>query len=200
MSAFWYGMGTSLSLIVAIGAQNAFVLKQGLKQQYVLWVVLTCALSDSILICLGITGFAHSIAKFPQLLRFAQYAGAVFLFAYGLRSFYQALSQNTALNPSSIESESLVKTMGMCLAFTWLNPHVYLDTVLLLGSISSQFNEQLGFFACGAILSSWLFFFSLGYGARLLQPVFIRPFSWKVLESLIGCLMWGIAWHLVSAP
>ncbi|MCG2573528.1 MULTISPECIES: LysE/ArgO family amino acid transporter [Acinetobacter] len=197
MSAFWYGMATSLSLIVAIGAQNAFVLKQGLKQQYVLWIVLSCALSDSILIFLGVTGFSKAIGQFPQLLMFAQYAGALFLFCYGLRSFYQALYSNAALTPSQTEPESLTKIMMMCLAFTWLNPHVYLDTVLLLGSISSQFTHQLEWFACGAILSSWLFFFSLGYGARLLQPIFNRPVSWKILDTVIGGVMWGIAWQLL---
>ncbi|WP_111895831.1 LysE/ArgO family amino acid transporter [Acinetobacter sp. MB5] len=197
MSAFFYGLGTGFSLLLAIGAQNAFVLKQGLKQQYMFWVALICAVSDSILIFGGISGFSQIIRQFPQIPLIAQYAGALFLFAYGLRSFYQAIYQNAALTPSQLEPESWIKIIGMCLAFTWLNPHVYLDTMLLIGSISTQFSPSIGLFSVGAILASWLFFFSLAYGARLLLPIFQLPLSWKILDAVIGLVMWGIALRLI---
>lgn len=199
MSAFFYGFGTGFSLILAIGAQNAFVLKQGLKQQYMLLVALICAASDSILIFAGVSGFSHVMAQFPQILTIAQYAGALFLFAYGLRSFYQAFYQDAALSPSELEPENWIKIMLMCLAFTWLNPHVYLDTMLLIGSISTQFSAHRFLFASGAMMASWIFFFSLAYGAKLLLPIFQQPRAWKILDACIGLLMWIIAirllWH-----
>ncbi|MHA3052780.1 LysE/ArgO family amino acid transporter [Acinetobacter sp. ANC 4640] len=198
MSAFFYGLGTGFSLLLAIGAQNAFVLKQGLKQQYLFGVALVCALSDSILIFLGVTGFSYVIVQFPYIPTIAQYVGAMFLFGYGLRSFYQAIYSDAALAPSQHEPESRLKIIGICLALTWLNPHVYLDTLLLVGSISTQFAPRIDLFASGAILASWLFFFSLAYGAKILLPIFQRPQSWKILDAAIGCVMWGIALHLVT--
>ncbi|MHA3105103.1 LysE/ArgO family amino acid transporter [Acinetobacter sp. ANC 3791] len=199
MSAFFYGLGTGFSLLLAIGAQNAFVLKQGLKQQYLFWVALICALSDSLFIFLGVKGFSHVVVQFPHIPMIAQYVGAVFLFGYGLRSFYQALYSNVALAPSQHEPESRLKIIGICLALTWLNPHVYLDTMLLVGSVSTQFTPETHLFACGAILASWLFFFSLAYGAKILLPIFQRPQSWKILDTVIGCIMWGIALHLATS-
>lgn len=193
MSVFLSGMGTGFSLILAIGAQNAFVLKQGLKRQYIFWICLICALSDALLIYLGVTGFEKMIDRFPMILILAKYFGAIFLFCYGLRSFYSAFKQNTTLKPSEIEKDSLLKVIGVCLAFTWLNPHVYLDTVILVGSISAQFAEQRDQFALGAMLASCVFFFCLGYGARILQPIFEQAIAWKILDFLIGVIMWVIA-------
>ncbi|ENX04751.1 LysE/ArgO family amino acid transporter [Acinetobacter courvalinii] len=197
MTAFFYGLGIGFSLILAIGAQNAFVLKQGLKQQHVFWVCLICALSDSILIYLGVTGFSKIVVDFPLLVTLAKYFGAAFLFLYGLRNFYSAIQNNSGLNPSEIEKDSLLKIIGMCLAFTWLNPHVYLDTVILVGSISVQFADQIYLFAAGTILASWIFFFALGYGARALLPLFKKASSWRVLDVLVGLMMWAIATKLL---
>lgn len=197
MSAFVYGLGIGFSLILAIGAQNAFVLKQGLKQQYVFWVCFICALSDSILIYFGVTGFSKVIANFPLLLTVSKYFGAAFLFFYGLRNFYSAIKNSSSLNPSNIEKDSLLKIIGICLAFTWLNPHVYLDAIILIGSISVQFSDQLYQFAAGTILASWIFFFSVGYGAKMLLPLFKRATSWKILDVLIGITMWTIATMLI---
>lgn len=197
MSAFVYGLGIGFSLILAIGAQNAFVLKQGLKQQYVFWVCFICALSDSILIYLGVTGFSKIVVNFPLILIMSKYFGAAFLFFYGLRNFYSALKSTSSLNPSDIEKDSLLKIIGMCLAFTWLNPHVYLDAIILIGSISVQFSDQLYLFAAGTILASWIFFFSVGYGAKMLIPLFKKATSWKILDVLIGVTMWTIATMLI---
>ncbi|RZG85777.1 LysE/ArgO family amino acid transporter [Acinetobacter venetianus] len=197
MSAFVYGLGIGFSLILAIGAQNAFVLKQGLKQQYVFWVCFICALSDSILIYLGVTGFSKIVVNFPLILIVSKYFGAAFLFLYGLRNFYSALKSTSSLNPSDIEKDSLLKIIGMCLAFTWLNPHVYLDAIILIGSISVQFSDQLYLFAAGTILASWIFFFSVGYGAKMLLPLFKKATSWKILDVLIGVTMWTIATMLI---
>ena len=197
MTAFFYGLGIGFSLILAIGAQNAFVLKQGLKQQHVFWVCLICALSDSILIYLGVTGFSKIVVDFPLIVTLAKYFGAAFLFLYGLRNFYSAIQNNSGLNPSEIEKDSLLKIIGMCLAFTWLNPHVYLDTVILVGSISVQFADQIYLFAAGTILASWIFFFALGYGARALLPLFKKASSWRVLDVLVGLMMWVIATKLL---
>lgn len=197
MVTFLTGLGVGFSLILAIGAQNAFVLRQGLKREYVFGVCLICALSDSILIYLGITGFSKIVVEFPLITIFAQNFGAVFLFIYGLRSFYSAFRKNTRLDPSSIEKANIYRVLGTCLAFTWLNPHVYLDTVVLVGSISTNFTSELHIFAMGAILSSWIFFFSLGYGAKFLLPLFQNSISWKILDFLIGIMMWFIAINLL---
>lgn len=197
MVTFLTGLGVGFSLILAIGAQNAFVLKQGLKREYVLSVCFICALSDSILIYLGITGFSKIVVEFPLITIFAQYFGALFLFIYGLKSFYSAFRKNTHLDPSHIEKTNLYRVLGTCLAFTWLNPHVYLDTVVLVGSISTNFTDELPTFAMGAILSSWIFFFSLGYGAKFLLPLLQNSISWKILDFLIGVIMWVIAINLL---
>ncbi|MEE8365152.1 MAG: LysE/ArgO family amino acid transporter [Gammaproteobacteria bacterium] len=197
MNTFIFGFSLGFSLILAIGAQNAFVLKQGLKGEHVFWVCLICALSDAILILFGVSGFHVLVTKLPGLIPIARYGGALFLFGYGLRSFRTAWLSRHSLAPSEIQSSSLRKSLLTCLAFTWLNPHVYLDTVVLLGSVSTQFTGQVHLFAFGATSASFVFFFSLGYGARLLRPVFARPRAWQVLEVLIGTIMWSIAVRLV---
>lgn len=200
MTSFFYGFGVGFSLILAIGAQNAFILKQGLKRQHVFWICLICALSDSILIYLGVVGFSNIFIDFPIIITFAKYFGAAFLFFYGLRHFYLSINGNSVLNPSEIERDSLIKTIGLCLALTWLNPHVYLDTVVLVGSIAIQFKDQKYLFAMGTMLASWVFFFSLGYGAKLLLPLFKKAISWRILDALVGVIMWVIAISLSSTP
>lgn len=197
MHALLFGFSLGFSLILAIGAQNAFVLKQGLKNEHVLLVCFICALSDAALILIGVGGFHVLVASFPSLVNIARFGGAVFLFIYGLISFYNAARVQQGLQPSEIKSSSAWQSALTCLAFTWLNPHVYLDTVVLLGSVSTQFGAQVKWFAVGAMVASFVFFFSLGYGARLLRPLFSRARSWQVLDFLIGCIMWGIALRLV---
>ena len=197
LHTYLQGFAIGLSLIVAIGAQNAFVLKQGLKKQAVFWVCFVCALSDSILVVLGITGFATVIQLYPELVGFAKWAGAVFLVWYGLQHAIQAFKSNQSLHAGSQNEIKLSKIIIVCLALTWLNPHVYLDTVVLIGSISTQFEQTKLYFALGVITASWFFFFSLGYGARVLIPVFENPKAWKVLDVVIALIMWSIAISLI---
>lgn len=198
MQTFITGFFISLSLILAIGAQNAFVLRQGLKGQHVLTVVLICAFSDAILISLGVSGFYLLLQYAPWVEGVARYGGAAFLLLYGALSFYSAFNKTHGLNPTQNgKDQSLAEVVLICLGFTWLNPHVYLDTVVLIGSISSQYSAQLLVFSFGAILASFVFFFTLGYGAALLRPLFTRPMAWKVLEALVGVVMWSIALSLV---
>jgi L-lysine exporter family protein LysE/ArgO len=197
LHSYLQGFAIGLSLIVAIGAQNAFVLKQGLKKQAVFWVCFVCALSDSILVVLGITGFATVIQLYPELVGFAKWAGAVFLLWYGLQHAIQAFQSNQSLHAGSQNEIQLSKIIMVCLALTWLNPHVYLDTVVLIGSISTQFEQTKLYFTLGVITASWLFFFSLGYGARVLIPVFANPKAWKVLDVVIALIMWSIAISLI---
>jgi len=197
MDTFIYGFSLGFSLILAIGAQNAFVLKQGLKGEFVFLVCLICALSDAILILIGVSGFHILVSQFPSVVAIARYGGALFLFVYGLLSFRSALTTRHQLAPSNLQANGAYKTALTCLAFTWLNPHVYLDTVVLLGSISSQFAGQIVEFSIGATSASFVFFFSLGYGAALLRPIFEKPRAWQILEGLIGIIMWAIAVKLV---
>jgi L-lysine exporter family protein LysE/ArgO len=197
MHASLFGFSLGLSLILAIGAQNAFVLRQGLRDEHLLLVCLICSLSDALLIAAGVGGFHLLVAAFPSLIVAARFGGAVFLFAYGAWSFYQAAHLERGLRPDGASSGGAWQTALTCLAFTWLNPHVYLDTLVLLGSVSTQFGDRAGAFAGGAMAASLVFFLALGYGARLLRPLFARPASWRVLDLLIGCVMWGIAARLL---
>ena len=185
---FITGFSIGFSLILAIGAQNAFVLKQGLIRQNVFLVCLICAASDAILITLGVSGFGEIITEYPIIERLARIAGALFLFTYGVLNLYSAQKKTHALEPTKKIQTSKRKTVLTCLGFTWLNPHVYLDTVVMLGSISTQF-ENTATFALGAISASFVFFFSLGFGASKLTRYFEKPRTWRVLENLIGILM-----------
>ena len=186
-----------LSLILAIGAQNAFVLKQGLKGNHIFLVCLFCATSDAILIAIGVFGL-HIVQQYvPEVSLYAKYFGAVFLFFYGLRSFINAFRQQEVLKPDERSTQPLWPTILVCAALTWLNPHVYLDTVVLLGSIATQYSSYSLYFASGAITASFVFFFSLGYGATKLRPLFAKSFTWKILDGVIGLIMWSIAYKLV---
>ena len=199
MSALIAGFTLSFSLILAIGSQNAFVLRQGLKKEHVFVVCLICAVSDAILISLGVTGFSLIITTIPWIEPLARYGGALFLFIYGAMNFWSAFTSNESLNPADNQNAPLSKIVITCLALTWLNPHVYLDTLMLIGSISTQYVGQKTEFTIGAVSASFFFFFALGYGARTLRPFFEKPMSWKILDFIIiGCIMWAIAFSLVK--
>ena len=191
------GLLTGLSLIVAIGAQNAFVLRQGLMGAHVFAVALACSLSDAALIALGVTSFRQIALVAPWFLPAMRYGGAAFLIWYGARNLTSALRSSGALKVEDVRASSLAQTLAMCLALTWLNPHVYLDTLMLLGAISTRFPGQEAAFAAGAMTGSFLFFFSLGYGATLLRPIFAGPSSWRALEALVALTMWTIAFKLI---
>jgi L-lysine exporter family protein LysE/ArgO len=197
LSVFITGLLTGLSLIVAVGAQNAFVLRQGLIGAHVFAVSLACSLSDAALIALGVTSFRQIAVVAPWFLPAMRYGGAAFLIWYGARNFYSALRSSEALKADDARFTSLAQTLAMCLALTWLNPHVYLDAVILLGAISTRFPGQATSFAAGAMTGSFVFFFTLGYGARWLRPIFTSPTSWRVLEGLIAVTMWVIALKLI---
>ncbi|MGM0559741.1 MAG: LysE/ArgO family amino acid transporter [Pseudomonadota bacterium] len=196
-SALLPGFLLGFSLILAIGSQNAFVLRQGLRGEHLLAVCLVCAFSDAVLISVGVAGFGEITRHLPGLEPLLRYAGAAFLLVYGARSFRAAWRGKEALDPARSAPPGLTATLGVCLALTWLNPHVYLDTVVLLGSVSTQYPGEQGLFALGAITASFVFFFMLGYGARLLRPLFARPAAWQWLEAVVGVIMWAIALQLV---
>lgn len=195
MSTAIAGFALGLSLILAIGAQNAYVLRQGLRQSHVLAVVLICAISDATLIAAGVAGFGRLADAAPWLEPVMRYGGAAFLIGYGARAFRAAWLGGAALQAGE-GAQSLRAALLTCLALTWLNPHVYLDTVVLLGSISAQYDDKLAF-ALGAMTASFVFFFSLGFGARLLAPLFARPAAWRVLDAGVGVVMWAIALKLI---
>lgn len=194
--SFLAGLGTGLSLIVAIGAQNAFVLKQGLRRQHVFAVSLFCAVSDALLIAAGVAGAGAIARNAPWFLSAMRWGGAAFLIWYGFRSARAAWQGGEALRAEGAVVPSLGATLGTIAALTWLNPHVYLDTVVLLGAVSSTQGDRLAF-AIGAMSGSFLFFFSLGYGARLLAPLFARPVAWRVLDGAVALVMWTIAATLI---
>ncbi|MGD8195062.1 LysE/ArgO family amino acid transporter [Herbiconiux sp. P18] len=226
--AVFAGLGFGLSLIVAIGAQNAFVLRQGLLRRHVGAVVAVCAISDIVLIALGIGGLGAVFQQAPVLMTVARIGGAAFLVGYGALAARRAIrpgalvasapepgtasSPGTSHTPAAAISPdtpsspgtshgprgarlagSLTAAVTTCLALTWLNPHVYLDTVVLLGSVANSHGDSRWIFGAGAALGSVLWFTALGYGARLLQPVFARPMAWRVLDGVIAAVMIAIA-------
>ena len=192
------GFFVSFGLIVAIGAQNAFVLKQGLLRQHVFWVCLICFLCDFILMSMGVLGFGSLISQSPIATLMLSLMGAAFLFWYGFRAFKSAHQGTSVLAlDSQHQTHTLGKTIATTLALTLLNPHVYLDTVVLVGSIASPLSlSEKYYFLIGAVLASATWFFGLGYGARLLTPLFKKPTTWRVLDTLIGIVMWAIAFSL----
>jgi len=194
------GFALGAGLIVAIGAQNAFVLRQGIRREQVLAVVATCIACDWTLITLGALGFGSVVSRFPLVTAIAAWGGAAFLGVHG------ALALRSALRPGSLEAGdspqrsalTLASAIGATLAVSLLNPHVYLDTVVLIGSIAAQYElATRGWFALGAGLASLVWFSALGFGARLFAPVFRRPQAWRVLDLLVACVMWWIAATLV---
>lgn len=197
MTVYLTGLTLGLSFIVAIGAQNAFVLRQGLRGEHVFAICLTCALSDALLIALGVTSFREIARLLPWVEPLLRYGGAAFLLWYGARSLRSALSSDAALAVTAAAPAPLRRVLLTCLALTWLNPHVYLDTVVLLGSFSTRYPGEEVSFAAGALTGSFLFFFALGYGARWLRPLFARPGAWRLLEGAIALVMWTLGLSLL---
>jgi len=201
INSFLTGFFLGLSLIVAIGAQNTFVLRQGILGQHVFYVALFCALSDALLIIIGVAGIAFFLNNFiSQNSNIIFGLSATWLVIYGLIRLKSALKSNDIIEIEAATLKGLFPTISIAAVLTFLNPHVYLDTMILIGSISQQFS---GFykvtFALGAILASFVFFFSLAYGAKILTPLMQRQSSWRALDCLIALIMFTIAFQLASA-
>jgi len=190
------GLLTGLSLIVAIGAQNAYVLRLGLGRTRVALAVVICAASDVLLILLGIAGIGAIVKAAPAALTVVKWVGIAYLVAFGLRSLWRA-GRPEVLLPSDSATPSRRGVAATTLAFTFLNPHVYIDTVLLLGSVGNQYGDQRWLFALGACLASILWFSALGFGARSAAPLMSRPITWRILDTGIGLVMLLIAWNLL---
>ena len=199
MNSLLAGLGLGLSLIVAIGAQNLFVLRQGMRREHVFEVAAICALSDAVLITLGVAGLSAVTAALPLLVVVVRWAGAAFLIAYGLLAARRAL-----LGPAPVASDSGVPVTSTrravllaCLAFTWLNPHVYLDTVFLLGSVASTHGDGRWLFALGAMIGSFCWFFGLAYGARHLSRLLTGPAAARLLDGFVAAVMLAIGASLI---
>lgn len=199
LSVSMTGLVSGLSLIVAIGAQNAFVLRQGLLQAHRFPVALFCALSDAVLIAAGVGGLGIAVGKHPRVLALIACVGALVLIWYGVQALRRAFHPQVLTPDTHDNASSLWRVIATCAGFTWLNPHVYLDTVLLIGSLASAWPVPLprALFAAGAATASFLWFFTLAYGARLLAPLFRKPMAWRVLDALIAVVMWSIAIKLL---
>jgi L-lysine exporter family protein LysE/ArgO len=198
LSAAGSGLGLGLSLIVVIGAQNAFVLRQGLTGEHVRLVVAVCTVSDAVLIAAGVVGAGAVLTQLPGLLAAVRVAGGIFLIGYGILAARRAARPSALLSGTSRRGNGTRATAATCLALTWLNPHVYLDTVVLLGAIANTHHGQRWPFAAGAAIASATWFFSLGYGARLLRPVFARPTAWRILDSAIAAVMLTLGALLIA--
>ena len=196
LTPFFQGFGTGGGLIVAIGAQNAFVLSQGIRKNYPLVIAAICIFFDALFITLGVTGIGTAVASSPVLSRIAAWGGAAFLFLYGFGAFRSAAGENS-LQVTDKDSMTLGAVVVSTLAVTLLNPHFYLDTVVLIGCVAGRFpGEQRLFFGAGAVTSSVLWFISLSAGARVLAPLFSKPLSWRILDAVIGLTLWVIALSL----
>ncbi len=197
MWSYLQGAGIGAGLIIAIGAQNSFVLAQGIKRQHPFKIAATCSLCDIILILIGTTSIGTLLANSPQLIKIATWGGALFLACYGLRACCSAIKGKKELDQGS-QPPSGQKTLLTTLALSLLNPHVYLDTCVLLGTLGSRFpTTERYLFAAGAASASLLWFFSLSFGAALLAPLFRQSFAWRVLDGGIALVMWGIALTLL---
>jgi L-lysine exporter family protein LysE/ArgO len=197
ISAALSGFFLGASLIIAIGAQNAFILRQGVLRSHVFVLCLICALSDAFLIAAGVAGLGTLVSRSPLLISVVTLGGAIFLGSYAALAFRRALDPGT-MQAGSPQVLGLKAAVATCLAFTFLNPHVYLDTVVLLGSLSAAYEgaDRIAYSA-GAAAASFIWFFGLGYGARLLQPVFTKPAAWRVLDVVIGIVMGLLATSLL---
>ncbi|OOG64014.1 amino acid transporter [Rhodanobacter sp. B04] len=200
-SAYLAGLAAGAGLIIAIGAQNAFVLRQGLQRSHVGAVVLVCIVADVCLILLGVAGMGLAVQQHPGLLQWLRYAGAAFLAAYGALALWRAWRGKSGLQPASDGAGDWRRVVLACLGFTLLNPHVYLDTVVLLGSLSTHYaGDGRWVFAGGASTASVLWFLSLGHGARALLPVFRSPVAWRVFDVAVAAFMCTLAVLLLIQP
>lgn len=191
------GFGLGLSLIVAIGAQNAFVLRQGIRNEHVTAVVVICAASDAILILAGISGIGFVLEQAPDAITVIRWMGTAFLISYGVIAARRAMSPHTLRAEHTDADSSRRAAILTVLALTWLNPHVYLDTVLFVGSVANA-HGQRWVFGAGAVLGSIVWFSALGYGARLLRGLFARPVAWRILDGTIAIVMFTLAILLVA--
>lgn len=197
MQALITGLLTGLSLIVAIGAQNAFVLRQGLAKRNVLLIVTICSLSDALLILLGVLGLGNLIESIPVLLEVIRWFGVAYLIWFGIGSFRKVFkSEYLEISGENVSGNK--KVVIATLSLTFLNPHVYLDTVIFVGGLSHQFGNQTALFTMGAISASFIWFFSLGFGASKLSKLMTRPVFWKILDSVIAVVMFSIAIALAT--
>lgn len=199
MSSFIQGFLISMGLIVAIGAQNVYVLKRGLLKESVFLVALICSLIDTALILAGVKGLGTFLETFPSFLLYITWFGILFLCIYGLLAFKSAFLTYSMSVDSTPQQVSTFKIIMTLLSLSFLNPHVYLDTVLLIGTIGSHYEGQLqNLFALGAASASFVWFFSLAYGSRILIPLFKRPLTWKLLDLLTACIMFFVAYSLFT--
>jgi L-lysine exporter family protein LysE/ArgO len=196
MFAFLPGFLTGLSLIIAIGAQNAFVIRQGLTKRYVFTVVAICSIIDASLIALGIGGLGAAIAGLPWLLEVIRWFGVAYLTWFGIKSLISA-TKNQTLDAAGVESKSAGKVITTVLAMSLLNPHVYLDTVIFVGGVGNTFGDNRWFFAYGAMLASLVWFTGIGYGAKAASRFMSKPVFWKVLDGIIAAIMFTLAVTLV---
>ena len=200
LSAFLTGLFLGLSLIVAIGAQNAFVIRSGILRNHIFYIALFCAISDSLLIIIGIAGISFFLKDFMNEFSNIIFGfSALWLFSYGLLRIRSALINNYITVDNNSKSSSLLKAISIVAVFTFVNPHVYLDTMILIGSISQQFlDTNRIYFAIGACTASFIWFFSIAYGAKLLTPIMQKPSHWRNLDLLIALIMFVIAFNLAS--
>ena len=190
------GFATTMALIAAIGAQNAFVLRQGIRGEHVLPVVAVCTVSDLVLISAGIAGFGALIAAHPDIVTVTKFGGAAFLVGYGVLAARRALKPGT-LTPADAAPARLTAVLATCLAMTFLNPHVYLDTVILLGALANEHHDSKWLFGIGAVAASALWFTGLGFGARRLRHLFASPKTWRLLDGVIAATMLALGISLV---
>ncbi|MGE6648999.1 LysE/ArgO family amino acid transporter [Shewanella colwelliana] len=198
VQAFIQGIGVGGSLIMAVGAQNAFVLKQGLKRSHSLPIAALCSLIDALMITAGVAGLGHLILAFPLIKDIASIGGAVFLVVYGARALHSSFIPQALSSESELKGDTLRAAVLTTLGISLLNPHLYLDTVVLLGSISTQFDgADRPLFGAGAVLASFVWFFGLSFGAKYLSPLFKKPKAWCYLDRFICLTMWSIAVALI---
>jgi L-lysine exporter family protein LysE/ArgO len=197
--SFFKGFLTTAGLITAVGAQNIFVLKQGLMRSHVLLVIITCCTIDAFLIAIGVNGVGNLIITMPMLLHITKYGGALFLFCYGAKALYEAYKGEMTMKiDEANKKQSLKSVILTLLAVSFLNPHTYLDTMVLIGSVGAHLDDvERIFFIVGATFASFLWFTLLCYGARYLAPYFQKASVWRIFNSFVGIIMWGIAFTLV---
>jgi L-lysine exporter family protein LysE/ArgO len=199
VNAIWVGLATGFGLIVAIGAQNAFVVRQGLARNHIGLIVLICAISDTVLIAAGVGGMGAIVTALPWLLAVMRWGGVAYLTWFGVRTAMSVLKSENLQADGSVSRLSMQKAAVTALMLTWLNPHVYLDTVVFLGSIGNQFGVNRWWFVLGAATASWIWFAGVGFGAKAASKALSKPMFWKVLDTIIALVMFGLAGVLAFA-